>query len=96
MVIVDPATGKTLHDVPVGAGPLNVAVDAPRGLAYIPNRAAGTVTVVNTDGRIVANLPGGTFPNHLTFDGKGSVFAVNKARGAEDPQGDRITRITPR
>lgn len=96
VVIVDPATGKVLHDVPVGAGALNVAVDAPRGLAYVPNRAAGTVTVVNTDGQIVANLPGGTLPNHATFDGKGSIYAVNKARGADDAQGDRITRITPR
>jgi hypothetical protein len=24
------------------------------------------------------------------------VFAVNKSRGAEDPKGDRITRITPK
>lgn len=96
VVIVDPATGKTLHNVPVGAGALNVAVDAPRGLAYVPNRAAGTVTVVNTNGQIVANLPGGTLPNHATFDGKGNIYAVNKARGADDAQGDRITRITPR
>jgi len=29
-------------------------------------------------------------------DGKGSVFAVNKSRGADDAKGDRITRITPR
>ncbi|RYF80038.1 MAG: ATP-binding protein [Comamonadaceae bacterium] len=96
VAIVDPATGKTLHTVPVGAGSLNVAVDATRGLAYVPNRGAGTVTVVDTNGKIVGNLPGGTFPNHVTFDGKGSVFAVNKARGADDAQGDRITRITPR
>ncbi|RYY66606.1 MAG: ATP-binding protein, partial [Comamonadaceae bacterium] len=74
----------------------NVAVDANRGLAYVPNRGAGTVTVVDTNGKIVANLPGGTLPNHVTFDGKGSIFAVNKARGADDAQGDRITRITPR
>ena len=44
----------------------------------------------------LANLPGGTLPNHVTFDGKSSVYAVNKARGADDAQGDRITRITPR
>ena len=96
VVIVDPATGKTLHNVLVGAGSLNVAVDANRGLAYVLNRGAGTVTVVDTNGKIVANLPGGTLPNHVTFDGKSSVYAVNKARGAEDAQGDRITRITPR
>jgi len=44
---------------------------------------------------VVGNLDGGTFPNHVREDGKGNVFAVNKSRGAEDPKGDRITRITP-
>ena len=96
LVIVDAATQQTLSDVRVGAGSLNVAVDHQRGLAYVPNRGAGTVTVVSLDGRIVANLPGGTFPNHVTEDGKGSIYAINKSRGADDAQGDRITRITPR
>lgn len=96
VVIVDPASGKVLHNVPVGAGALNVAVDSSRGLAYVANRAAGTTTVVNTDGKIVANLPAGSNPNHLTFDGKGNVFAINKARGQNDATADRITRITPR
>ena len=96
LLIIDAGSGKTLHDVKVGAGPLNVVVDSARGLAYVPNRAAGTVTVVSSDGKIVANLPGGTFPNHVAEDGKGSVYAINKARGTDDPLGDRITRITPR
>ena len=96
LVIVDAATSQVLHDVKVGAGSLNVAVDHARGLAYVPNRAAGTVTVVSLDGNIVANLPGGTFPTHVTEDGKGTIYAINKSRGAEDPDGDRITRITPR
>ena len=96
LVIVDAATSQVLHDVKVGAGSLNVAVDHARGLAYVPNRAAGTVTVVSLDGNIVANLPGGTVPNHVTEDGKGAIYAINKSRGAEDPDGDRITRITPR
>ena len=96
LVIVDAVTSAVLHDVKVGAGPLNVAVDPTRGLAYVPSRAAGTVTVVSLDGNIVANLPGGTYPNHVTEDGKGTIYAINKSRGAEDPEGDRITRITPR
>ncbi|THF64985.1 ATP-binding protein [Pseudothauera nasutitermitis] len=96
LLIVDLASGKTLHDVKVGAGPLNVAKDSERGVAYVPNRGSGTVTVVNFDGEIVANLPGGTLPNHVTKAGKGTIYAINKARGNEDPNGDRITRITPR
>ena len=96
LVIVDATDGKVLHDVKVGAGSLNVALDPVRSLAYVPNRAAGTVTVVSLNGDIVANLPGGTFPNHVTEDGKGTVYAINKSRGSDDPEGDRITRITPR
>jgi len=96
LLIVDPETGTVLHDVYVGAGALNVAFDAGSGLAFVPNRGAGTVTVVNGEGEIVGNLEGGTFPNHATADGRGHVFAVNKSRGAEDPAGDHIRRITPK
>jgi DNA-binding beta-propeller fold protein YncE len=95
LLIVDVASGKVLHDVPVGAGALNVAFEPVSGLAYVTNRGAGTVTVVDGDGKVVGNLDGGTFPNHVREDGKGNVFAVNKSRGADDPKGDRITRITP-
>lgn len=96
LVIVDAESGETLHNVPVGAGALNVSFEPQSRLAFVSNRGAGTVTVVNPDGEIVANLPNGSFPNHVANDGKGHVFAINKARGENDPQGDRITRITPR
>ncbi len=93
LLIIDPATGKVEHDVAVGAGPLNVAVDPASGLAYVSNRASGSVAVVDRGGKLVANLDGGSFPNHVHADGKGAVFAVNKARGENDAKGDRITRI---
>lgn len=96
LLVVDAASGETIHDIAVGAGSLNVAFEPTSGLAYVSNRGAGTVTVVDRDGRIVANLDGGTFPNHVHEDGKGHVFAVNKSRGADDPNGDRITRIAPK
>lgn len=96
LLIVDVASGTVLHDVAVGAGALNVAFDPLAGLAYVSNRGAGTVTVVDADGTVVGNLEGGTFPNHVRADGKGNVFAVNKSKGAEDPKGDRITRIALR
>ena len=93
---VDVASGKVLHDVAVGAGALNVAFDPKAGLAYVTNRGAGTVTVVDRSGKVVGNLDGGTFPNHVRADGKGNVFAVNKSRGTDDAKGDRITRIALR
>jgi len=96
VAVVDIASGKTLAVTPVGAGTLNVTFDPVQQRAYATNRGAGTVTVLDLDGKIIANLPGGTFPNHATVDGKGAVYVVNKARGTDDPEGDRITRIVPK
>lgn len=93
LLIVDPATGKVEHDVYVGAGALNVSYNQPQRLAYVSNRGAGTVTVVNDDGEIVANLDGGTYPNHVANGPDGVMFAINKSRGEDDAEGDRITRI---
>ena len=89
------ASGKVLHDVPVGAGALNVAFDAASGLAYVSNRGAGTVTVVNGDGK-VANLDGGTFRTIRACRRQGQRVRGEQSRGTEDPKGDRITRITPK
>lgn len=96
VVIVDAKTGKTLHDVKVGAGTLNVTFDPARRVAYAANRASDTVTILDAEGKIVGNLDIGSFPNHIAVDGKGGVFTVNKARGAQDGEGDRIGRITLR
>lgn len=96
LVILNVENGQVVKNVLVGAGPLNAAFDPANNLVYVSNRASGTVTVVSVDGDIVANLDGGSFPNHVVENGKGSVFAINKARGAEDSRGDRITSITPR
>lgn len=95
LLIVKAETGEVLHDVAVGAGPLNVAFEPMGRLAYVANRGAGTITVVNTAGEIVANLDAGSLPNQLRADGKGNVWAVNKSRGEGDEAGDRIWRITP-
>jgi len=93
LLIVNPESGEIEHDVYVGAGALNVTYDRATRLAYVSNRGADTITVVNAEGNIVANLAGGSFPNHLTTGPNGTVYAVNKARGAEDPDGDHIRRI---
>lgn len=96
LLIVDLESGKVLHDVKTGAGAINVAFDPVSKQAYVVNRGAGTVTVVSPEGEIVANLDGGSFPNHVVADGKGHVFVINKARGENDASGDRITRLSPK
>src|SRR5690606_11731176 len=96
LLIVDATNGKVLHDIAVGAGALNVAFDPVNELAYVANRGAGTVTVVNPKGEIVANLEGGSYPNHISLDGKGNAYLLNKAQGKDDPTADRISRIHPK
>ena len=54
------------------------------------------VGILNYEKLLVANLDNGSLPNHVAHDGKGQVYAVNKSRGTDDAQGDRITRITPK
>ncbi len=49
--------------------------------------------MVDPDGNIKANLELGTYPNHAVVDSKGVVYAVNKAKGQDDAEGDRITRV---
>lgn len=93
LLIVNARDGSVLHTIPVGAGALNVAFDPARELAYVASRGAGTVTVVNPKGQIVANLDGGSSPNHVSVDGKGNAYLLNKAKGKDDPTADRISRI---
>lgn len=93
LLIIKADTGEVLHDVEIGAGPLNVAFEPVSRRAFVANRGSGTITVVDTEGRIVANLDAGSFPNQLRADGKGNVYAVNKSRGENDEAGDRVWRI---
>lgn len=95
LVIANADTGELLHDVYVGAGAVYVAFDPHSQLAWVSSRGAGTITAVDAGGNIVANLEGGTFPNHVLPVAGGTVYAINKSRGADDPDGDRIRRITP-
>jgi YVTN family beta-propeller protein len=96
VVIVDAKTGKNVANVKTGAGTLNVTFDPVKRLAYVANRASDTVTVLDADGKIVGNLDVGSLPNHIAVDGKGAAYVVNKARGGNDAEGDRVSRITTR
>lgn len=92
--LVDLKSGDIQHSVSVGAGPLNVVWDAKNKLAYAISRGAGSIAVIDLDGKLVANLEAGSLPNHLSTDGNGAVFAINKARGKQDETRDRISKIT--
>lgn len=94
LLILDSETGAVKHDVAIGAGALSVTWDAHNGLAWVAERGAGTITAVTPEGEIVAHLSGGSYANHITTDGKGRIFAVNKALGPQDPEADQLRVIT--
>lgn len=85
--------GSILHTVSVGAGPLNVQWDPKAKLAYVASRNSGSVAVIDLEGKLVANLEGGTYPNHVSTDGNGTLFVLNKSQGKDDKTGDRVSRI---
>jgi YVTN family beta-propeller protein len=91
------AEGTPLFDTPVGAGTLNLRLDPSSNKLYVANRVSDTITVLDAaSGKVLANLDGGSFPNHLTVTPDGTVFAINKARGKEDARGNMLRRITPK
>lgn len=51
--------------------------------------------MVSTEGEIVANLDNGSLPNQARATADGTIYAVNKSMGENDPKGDRIWRIQP-
>jgi DNA-binding beta-propeller fold protein YncE len=93
LLIINAKDGAVQHDIKIGAGALNVVFDPKTSLAYVASRGAGTVTAVNGKGEIVANLDGGSFPNHVSLDGEGNAYLVNKSKGKDDQTADRITRL---
>ncbi len=96
LLIVNAADGSVLHDIKVGAGPLNVTFEPVSRLAFVAVRSAGTVVAVDTDGNVVANLALGQLPNQLRADGLGNVHLVNQGFNAEAGDGDQIWKIAPR
>ena len=78
------ATGlKDADGKDISSGALNVALDPANSLVYVTNRNAGTITVHDLDGTIRQTIDAGRNPNHVQYDGRGHVYAVNKG-GSRD------------
>lgn len=89
LLIVDVTDGSVVNNVPTGSGALSVEIDDENDLVYTANFTGGsTISVTDLDGDAVATLPLAS-PNHVSSDGMGSIFAVNKAAD------NQVVRITP-
>jgi len=96
LIVLDGASGAVIADTPVGAGALNVVFDPVKRLAYVANRNAGTITVTDPDGKIVANLGPAPLANHVSLGKNGVIYAVDKSAGVRDAEADVIMRIAPK
>ncbi|MDO4791116.1 MAG: LPXTG cell wall anchor domain-containing protein [Buchananella hordeovulneris] len=67
----------------VRSGALNVALDSINNLVYVANRNSGTITLHDLDGKLLQTLDSGKLANHVEFDGRGNVYAVNKGVNRE-------------
>ena len=94
VTILDGTTGEMLGQVNVGANPLNAVVEPQSGNVFIALRVGNAVAVISPEGEVIANLDVGSTPNHLTQDGQGNVYVVNKSGGEEDPTAHQLTRVT--
>lgn len=96
LVVLDGESGAVLADTPVGAGALNVVFDPVSNRAFVSNFGAGTVTVTDVNGRIVANLGPIAVANHVSTDGRGSIFVARKTSwGGGGAGNDTVERIRP-
>ena len=100
LVVLQGESGRVLADVPIGAGALNVTFDPTKRHAYVASRGAGTVTVtvtvVDADGKILANLGPVLLANHVLADPRSTVYSVDKSAGVLEADRDTILRIQAR
>lgn len=91
-------TGKTeIFDT--GAGALNVKFEPVSKTVLVSNFGGGTVTVIGAySHKILGQLTGAAARvNHISVDGKGNAYAVNKETVERDGQsGNQVTKITPK
>ena len=103
-VVVNEESGEVVKTIETGEGALNAKYDAVNNLVYVSNRTANNITVYDaTTFEQVGDLPAGPnaelgqTPNHVSVDGKGNAFSVNKF-APEEGEGageNQLCRITP-
>lgn len=96
VLVLDRTTGKELASIATDAGPLGIALDAPRKRLYVTNRDGGTVTAYNSDTyKPVATYAVPTHPNSLALDAKNNVLYVTVKNGDSEAKGsdESVARI---
>lgn len=77
---------KVIANIPVGDQPLNALWDEYFDQLWIVNRTSGNAVVLDAHDRsLIAVIPVGAAANHISTDGKGNIFIVNRDDHGEAP-----------
>ena len=61
--VINEATNKVTHTIPVGSAPYGVAVDPAAHTVYVTNYSSGTVSVINeATNKVTHTIPVGELP----------------------------------
>jgi|GEM_PF-713480 len=83
VIVMDTSSGRHVARVAVGKRPERLVVGS-GGLAYVANRLARSVSVVDiAKGKVVATLDGGVEPFDVALSGDQKTLAVNSSATAE-------------
>ncbi len=78
-------------------GGVSVIWDEMTSQVFAAKRAGGAVAVLDSDGKLVANIPMDGTPNHLTVAPDATVYLVSMYGSAWDKaQTGTVTKIMPR
>jgi DNA-binding beta-propeller fold protein YncE len=100
MVVLNAENGKLVTTVPIGSGTDGAGFDSDRQLAFSPNGADGTLTVIHEDSpdkfTVVENLPTQRGARTMTLDEKSHrVFLVTAEFGPTPPATAKQPRPRP-
>lgn len=88
VAVVDVDSGKLVHSIATGAGPLALLLDASRKRLYVTERSAGTVSAYDSETyqRLgTAAVP--TLPNSLALDARSNTLFVSIKNDDQVPKG---------
>jgi YVTN family beta-propeller protein len=80
--VLDTATGSVVGTVPVGAGPIRVAISRDGTRAYVTNAESDSISVIDTgSNNVIATLPVGDNPSYLAVTPDGGSLSVMTGNG---------------
>lgn len=79
VTVIDAKTKKPFKVIPVGEGPLGIALNPKSGKLYTTNRAGNSVTVINTADYSTKTIPVGITPNNIRINSETNKIYITQS-----------------